>query len=93
MQWGTIIVDDDEICAMLDTGAERNFIRENVVARLGMLDQVEENRNETIYAGNGQPIVVVGTLILSFKFGGVEFLHRFNICPNLFADVLKGEIF
>ena len=41
--WNVIKVDGHEIRAMLDTGAERNFIRENVVTRLGMVDLVEPN--------------------------------------------------
>ena len=88
--WETLTVCGRSFRAMIDTGAERNFIRLSIIDRLDLKGKLQPCREEAIYVGNNQRMDVAGTIVLEFFFAERWLLHRFNVCAYLAADIIIG---
>ena len=86
-----ISVQDKEVNALLDTGAEKSCMSMDMFARLKLplnIAKVQKLRN-----ASGKDIKMHGVMTAKFKMGNTIFTQEFVVCDNLVRPIIIGRDF
>ena len=75
---------------MLDSGSRRPCIRENVVRRLRLPVQKNENGLDELYSADGSLIKNLGTADIDFRVGDYNMFGKFQILKSLIFPIILG---
>ena len=87
----SICVQDKEVNALLDTGAENSCISMDMFARLKLpfnVAKVSKLRN-----ASGRDRKTYGVMTTKFKMGNTIFIQEFVVCDNLVRPIIIGRDF
>ena len=77
---------------LLDTGAEKTLLHENVYNQLEKKPQLM-NKSIRLQSASGNEVIVKGCVNLKFKVGGLSLTQEFLIVSNLNRNVILGNDF
>ena len=86
-----ISVQDREVNALLDTGAEKSCMSMDMFARLKLplnVVKVPKLRNAL-----GRDIKTYGVMTMKFKMGNTIFIQEFVVCDNLVRPIIIGRFY
>ena len=86
-----ISVQDKEVNALLDTGAEKSCMSIDMFARLKLplnVAKVPKLRN-----ASGRDMKTHGVMTTKFKMGNTIFIQEFVVCDNLVRPIIIGRDF
>ena len=86
-----ISVQDKEVSALLDTGAEKSCMSMDMFARLKLplnVAKVPKLRN-----ASGRDMKTHGVMTMKFKMGNTIFIQEFVVCDNLVRPIIIGRGF
>ena len=99
---GTILLDDNKILikiknqrlvALVDSGAKCSCVDENLAKKLNF-QPLRENGDPTfLYGANGNPMPVLGTVIMEINVQGLRLPASFRVIRNLTQKVILGTDF
>ena len=75
---------------LIDTGASRNFIREDYFKRLQDAKLMPTLRNVRIRSATGRDVQTLGRTIVQFKLGVTTYTSEFIVCRNLRRQAILG---
>ena len=77
---------------MLDSGSTISLIKESVVTGLPAVKQLASNELQLVSAA-GEPIPVVGRVVLPVQVGGLHVEHPMIVVQSLITQVILGMDF
>ena len=86
-----VSIQDKEINALLDTGAEKSYISIDMSTRLKLSINVE--RTSKLRNTSGKDMKTHGVMKIKFKMGNTIFVQDFIICEDLVRPIIIGRDF
>jgi len=94
LYWVDVKLQGSKLRALGDTGSCRNLISYAVWDKLAYRPSLTPPGNTRIIAGNGEPLGLVGWILLKFEIAGQTVLHEVGVVQSLPVDfIVGGEFF
>ena len=91
--WVPAGVQDRTVWALIDTGASRNLISQQIYEAMPHPTELRPPGSMMIVAGNNQEIPLMGWITLRFTINTRIVYHDFGVAKNLPLDMLIGGEF